>query len=106
MNDIFDAVSENQRNDKLALLYQMNTENKVAVNTAVGQTERVTVNKVVTQGGTWGPMMCSCHIDTLGQMCQNSGENLYMYKKLVNVLPLAMVDDLLGWPSVVCCPSG
>jgi hypothetical protein len=96
MNDIFDAVSENQRNDKLALLYQMNTENKVAVNTAVGQTERVTVNKVVTQGGTWGPMMCSCHIDTLGQMCQKSGENLYMYKKLVNVLPLAMVDDLLG----------
>ena len=74
----------------------MNSENRVAVNTGVGQTERRTVNKVVTQGGTWGPMMCSSHIDTLGQTCQKTGENLYLYKNLVNILPLAMVDDLLG----------
>ena len=56
MNDLFDAVSKENRDDKVALLYQMNT--------AVGQTERMAVNKVVTQGGTWGPMMCSYHIGT------------------------------------------
>ena len=55
----------------------MNSENIVAVNKGVGQIERKTVVKVVTQGGTWSPMMCSSHIDTLGQMCQKTGKNLY-----------------------------
>ena len=50
MNNIYDAVSEENRDYKIALIYQMNTENKVAVNTAVGQTERVEVRKVVMQG--------------------------------------------------------
>ena len=96
LNDIYDSVSVENRDDKLALLYQMNTVNKVAVNTAMGQTDRVEVNKIVTQGSTWGPMMCSCHIDTLGKICQKSGSNMYKYKNMVNILPLAMVDDLLG----------
>ena len=96
MNNIYDAASEENRDDKLALIYEMNTENKVAVNTAVGQTERVEVRKAVMQGGTWGPLMCSNHIDTLGNTCLKSGSNMYLYKKMVNILPLAMVDDLLG----------
>ena len=53
--DIYDSVSVENRDDKLALIYQMNTVNKVAVNTAMGQTDRVEVNKIVTQGSTWGP---------------------------------------------------
>ena len=40
--------------------------------------------------------MCSNHIDTLGNMCLKSGSNMYLYKKMVNILHLAMVDDLLG----------
>ena len=44
LNDVFDAVTEEKTDDKLALLYDINKENKVAVNTAVGQTERFNAN--------------------------------------------------------------
>ena len=96
LNDIYDALPVDKRDDKLALLYEINKHNKVAVNTAVGQTERVDIHKVVTQGGTWGSLLCSNHIDTIGRRCSDTGEYMYKYKGHVEVMPLAMVDDLLG----------
>ena len=96
LNDIYDALPVDKRDDKLALLYEINKHNKVAVNTAVGQTERVDIHKVVTQGGTWGSLLCSNHIDTIGRRCTDTGEYMYKYKGHVEVMPLAMVDDLLG----------
>ena len=51
---------------------------------------------IVQQGGTWGPLLCSNSIDTLGRKCQDRGENYYLYKGVVRILPLAMVDDLNG----------
>ena len=39
MNDAFDSLSVDKRDDKLALLYESNRRNLVAVNTAVGLTE-------------------------------------------------------------------
>ena len=68
----------------------------VAVKTAVGLTERVNMPNIVQQGGTWGPMLCSNTIDTLGKKCQERGEHYYMYKKTARILPLAFVDDLSG----------
>ena len=35
-------------------------------------------------------------MDTIGKKCVQLGENLYTYKGLVKVMPLAMVDDLLA----------
>ena len=96
LNDTNDALPENKRDDKLALVYQTNVKNLVAVNTAVGQTERVNIPKIVQQGGAWGPMECSVSIDKIGKLCTERGEHLLKYKDLVNIVPLAMVDDLLG----------
>ena len=96
MNDLYDALPENKRDDKLALVYQTNVRNLVAVNTSVGQTKRVNMPKIVQQGGAWGPMECSVSIDKIGKLCTESGEHLYKYKDLVNIVPLAMVDDLLA----------
>ena len=96
LNDVYDALDEESRDDKVALLYDVNKKNRVAVNTAVGQTDRIEVNNIVTQGGTWGSLLCSNHIDTLGRSCSRTGQNMYMYKNQVKVVPLAMVDDLLG----------
>ena len=93
---MYDALPENKRDDKLALVYQTNGNNLVAVNTAVGQTERVNMPKIVQQGGAWGPMECSVSIDSIGKVCTGRSEHLYKYKDLVNIVPLAMVDDLLG----------
>ena len=96
LNDIYDALPEKKRDDKLALLYQTNVNNLVAVNTAVGQTERVNMERIVQQGGSWGPMECSVSIDKIGKLCTERGEHIFKYNNLGNIVPLAMVDDLLG----------
>ena len=41
MNDAFDTLSRENRDDKVALLYESNKENLVAIKTGVGLTERV-----------------------------------------------------------------
>ena len=96
MNDLYDSLPASECDDKLALIYQGNKVNKVAVNTAVGLTRRVDIEKIVTQGGIFGPLQCSNVVDTIGNKCYNRGEHLYSYKKMVPVLPLTMVDDILA----------
>ena len=96
MNDIYDCLPENQRDRKLALIYETNINNLVAVNTPVGQTGRVNMPKIVQQGGGWGPMECSVSIDKLGRICTQRRDYVYKYKDKVNIIALAMVDDLLG----------
>ena len=96
MSDLYDTLPEQSRDDRLALVYQVNRENYVAVNTSVGQTDRVNIQNIVMQGGKWGPLQCSNSMDKVGKSFVESGENLYKYKGLVNIMPLAMVDDLLA----------
>ena len=78
MIDMYDSLPPSQHDDKLAVIYESNQNNYVAVNTSVGQTERVNIQNVVMQGGTFGPLMCSNSIDTIGKKCYNRGENLYL----------------------------
>ena len=92
--DAFDSLDEKKRDDKLKLLYESNKENWVAINTAAGLTRRVSIEKIVQQGGTWGPLLCSNSVDTLGKKVRDRGVPSYMYKNTVRVLPLAMVDDI------------
>ena len=51
---------------------------------------------IVQQGGTWGPMLCSNTVDTLGRKCIERNEHCYLYKNTAKILPLAFVDDLNG----------
>ena len=39
---------------------------------------------------------CSNTMDPIGKECAKKGEHLYTYKGMVKVMPLAMIDDLLG----------
>ena len=55
MNDMFHSLPKTQRDDKLALVYEANRNNLMAVNTSVGLTDRVNVSRVVTQGGVLAP---------------------------------------------------
>ena len=96
MLDVFDTVDEDKRDDKLTLLYEANRSNHVAVKTAIGLTNRVNMPTVVQQEGTWGPILCSNTIDTLGKKCLTRGEHYYLYKNTARILPLSMVDDYLG----------
>ena len=96
LNDVYDTLPEDKRNDELSLLYESNKVNMVAVKTAAGMTDRVDIPCIVQQGGTWGSMLCSNSIDTIGKKCRNRGEHVYLYKKTARILPLAFVDDLNG----------
>ena len=77
MNDMYDSLPSEQHDDKLGLIYESNVNNLVAVNTPVGQTNRVNIRKIVTQGGTFGPIECSNSIDSIGKECYEKGEHLY-----------------------------
>ena len=94
MIDAFDTMGKSNRDEKVALLYESNKKNLVAVNTAVGLTKRICIEKIVQQGGTWGPCLCSNSIDTIGKKIRDRGFPSYLYKNTVRVLPLAMVDDI------------
>ena len=95
MNDLVDTLPQGSQDDKIALIFEANKHNQVAINT-VGETERVEIERIVMQGGTWGPIQCSNSIDKIGKKCLERGQHLYLYKDRVTVLPLGMVDDLIG----------
>jgi hypothetical protein len=78
MLDLYETLPPQERDDKLALIYKMNKENYVAVNTAVGLTERVMLPSVVMQGGKWGPLKCSNTMDKIGGKCMEMGEHLHI----------------------------
>ena len=95
MNDLYEAGI---KDDKLSLIYKLNTTNQVAVKTPFGMTERKQVEKIVLQGEVFGSLQCSVTIDTFGKEFLEEDKHLYMYKGVVGVPPLAMVDDV----DVVC----
>ena len=102
-NNLYEA---GVRDDKLAMVYEGNLINKVAVKTPGGLTERKIVERIVTQGGVTGPVCCAVQTDKMGKDSLNSTQYLYMYKGTVGIPTLAMVDDIAkisvcGTPAVV-----
>ena len=91
INDLYDAGIDD---DKLALIYEANKVNNVAVKTPFGLSKRETVEKIVLQGEVFGPLQCSVQVDTFGKECVEENKFLYTYKQKVKVPPLSMVDDL------------
>ena len=77
------------------MIFKLNENNKVAVVTPHGITERVDINKIVMQGENLAPLECSVQIDTFGKECISENKYLYYYRDIVPVPPLSMIDDLL-----------
>ena len=92
MNDIY---SGGVRDDKFALLYNINSHVNVAVKTPVGKTDRGIIKEAIIQGDVIGPMMCGKQIDEIGRECLESGKYTYSYKGEVEIPPLIMLDDLI-----------
>ena len=53
------------------------------------------MNEIVMQGETFGPLCCSVQVDSFGKQCLQERKYLYYYKGVVEIPPLAMVDDLV-----------
>ena len=95
MIDYYDSLPKDKHNDKVAMVYESNRNNYVAIKTSVGLTKRVNIENIVTQGGTFGPIECSNSIDKIGRKSIDENQNLYLYKKLVKIPPLGYIDDIL-----------
>ena len=91
-SDIYDSGI---KDDKLALLYNINNHVNVAVKTPVGKSERGDIYNVITQGDVFGPILCSNQVDTFGRECLEENKYTYTYKGEVEIPPLGMVDDLI-----------
>ena len=74
LNDLYDSGVQD---DKLALLYNINSHVKVAVKTPVGTTNRKSIFNVITQGDVFGPIFCSNQVDTIGKECLEDKKYLY-----------------------------
>ena len=93
INDIYEAGLDN---DKLPLLFLENQNAKVAIKNSEGISKRVNIRNVVMQGSVWGSLFCTTTMDKLGQIAYENADLLYMYKGVVAVPPICMVDDIMS----------
>ena len=90
INDLYDAGIQD---DKLALIYEVNRKNKVAIKSPFGTTPRVDIDQIVLQGEVLGPLQCSVQIETFSKECIEEEKFMYTYKD-IEIPPLSMIDDL------------
>ena len=64
-----DMYNRGVKDDKLSLLFNINTQVKVAVKTPVGKSKRESIYNVITQGDVFGPILCSNQVDKIGKEC-------------------------------------
>ena len=94
-NDLYDVGIQD---DRFAMIAKLDEHAKAVVKTPCGSTEKFELNKIVMQGTVFAPIKCSIQIDTLGRDClaNSEGEGLYVYKRIVDVPALSMIDDVIG----------
>ena len=91
MNDVYEAGVVDE---KFVLLYELNRENFLAVQTPNGLSKRECVKEIVMQGDVLAPIISSLQVDTMGKECLEEGKHLYYYKSILPIPPLGLVDDL------------
>ena len=92
MNDLWDSMVV--RDDKFALIGEMNREVDIFVKTPVGETEVFTVERIEQQGTVLAPLKCSNQMDTIPRECLRDNIEMFKYRKAVTIPPLGMIDDL------------
>ena len=92
LNDIYELGFNN---DKLPLLYLENLNANVAIKTASGTTNRMSIRNTIMQGTVWAGLLCTGTMNQLGKLTYNDHRLTYKYKEMVDVPPLEMVDDIL-----------
>ena len=92
ISDLFDT---GYKDDTLGLVSKANKEVNMAVNTQSGLSERQIIKNNVLQGDTWGSLLASVQVDTIGKACEESGLG-YKYKDSVKVSLLGLVDNMVG----------
>ena len=92
LSEIFDVGVDD---DTLALLHKANKDVHMAVKTPSGLTERQTIKNCVLQGDTFGSILASVQVDSIGKECITEGYS-YLYKEILPIGFLGLVDDIIG----------
>ena len=92
LNDLYEA---GLKDDKFALLYEINRSVNIAVKTPVGMTSRNSIHNVITQGDVISPLFCSKQV-AFGEESLKEHKYTYKYRGQVEIPPLSMVDDILS----------
>ena len=69
LGDIYDV---GVTDDNLALIYRANKEINMAVNTPAGLSERQKIENFVLQGDTFGSILASVQVDSIGKEVEQS----------------------------------
>ena len=93
---IIDIYNAGVDDDNLILLQKANAEIKMAVKTPNGLTERQTIRNIVLQGDTWGSILASNQVDSIGKECMEAG-HYYLYKDVLPVGFLGLVDNIINY---------
>jgi hypothetical protein len=90
---ISDIYNVGVDDDSLALIYNANKKIKMSVKTPSGLTERQTINNIVLQGDTWGSILASVQVDSIGKDVVEAGLG-YQYKNSLDISLLGLVDEV------------
>ena len=78
---------------EVMLIYKMNEEANIVVDTPFGRTEKVRLREVVRQGTIWGPTLCAVATEKINSI----GEKVStLYSESTNIESLIFVDDICG----------
>ena len=92
LSDLYDA---GVKDDTLVLLHEANKDIHMAVKTPSGLTERQIIRNCVLQGDTFGSILASVQVDSIGKECVAAGHT-YLYKDELSLGFLGLVDDIIG----------
>ena len=92
LSDIYNVGVDD---DTLVLLHKANEEVDVAVKTPNGLTERQKMKNIVLQGDTFGSILASVQVESIGRACIEAGYG-YKYKQQLQAGFLGLVDDIIG----------
>ena len=91
ISDIFES---GLKNSNLQLLYEGNKEIHMSVNTPDGPTQRSKIENCVLQGDTFGSILASVQVDSIGKECAESDYG-YKYQNILPIAMLGLVDDTI-----------
>ena len=92
MNDMWETMEV--RDDKFALISEMNAQVDLFVKTPVGDSEVFTMTKIEQQGNGLGPIKCSNQMDSISRECLRDNVEMFKYRNAVSIPPLGMIDDI------------
>ena len=76
MNDMWESMEV--KDDKFALISEMNMEVDLFVKTPVGETEVFTLKKIEQQGTGLGPIKCSNQMESISRECLRNNMEMWL----------------------------